>query len=105
MTTATDILNRINEAKTAINKVISQVEAGEEVNLTMVSLDIEFITQEIAKLPSDQADPVKDPLMNLLSQVDVVYDKMKAHHEEIKQKLGKVNTSSKATKAYKGDTE
>ncbi len=105
MSNVQKVLDDIKTVSNTLDQVEEELKAGQDINLTNLNLDVQNITNQITDLPSQEAEQVRMPLVHLMEKVDLLYEKIRARHAEISDKLKGLNSREQATKAYQKKPE
>ena len=100
MTDANTIKLRITTLSRSIETACAAIDENAEINLSGVETAVEEICSEIASLPPEEGESLKDSLILLTDNIDKMDNKLKAVQEGLSTEIGNVTARQRATNAY-----
>jgi len=100
VTDANTIKLRITTLSRSIETACAAMDENTEVNLSGLETAVEEICSEMAGLPPEEGEELKDSLILLTDNIDKLEAKLRAVQEELSKDISNVDTRQRATNAY-----
>ena len=104
MTEPTSLVKKLKRRVLAAANVVSEarlaVERGNFVDLSGLETETEAILKDIAGIPAEDADEMKNALVALADDIDRLTKSVEAAHKQLASELSELGARRRAAKAY-----